>query len=74
MRTRIIELEDELAQQPPTKRARTSNAANATELSSTAAATGPSAASAKADEKKRKMQVKKVFDRLEPLPLLRFVF
>ncbi|KDR78721.1 hypothetical protein GALMADRAFT_223970 [Galerina marginata CBS 339.88] len=64
MRTRIVELEDELTQQPPAKRARTSNVASAPDASTSAAA-GPSAASVKADEKKRKMQVKKVFDRLK---------
>ncbi|KAG6909075.1 hypothetical protein DXG01_002056 [Tephrocybe rancida] len=64
MRTRIIELEDEIAQQPPTKRARTSIVPETTAEASTASA-GPSAASLKAEEKKRKMQVKKVFDRLK---------
>ncbi|KAF8816571.1 hypothetical protein BYT27DRAFT_7181909 [Phlegmacium glaucopus] len=64
MRTRIIELEDELAQQPPTKRARTSIAPSAPDASTPAAA-GPSTTSIKMDEKKRKMQVKKVFDRLK---------
>ncbi|PPQ69336.1 hypothetical protein CVT26_002568 [Gymnopilus dilepis] len=63
MRTRIIELEDELSQQPPTKRARTSNANDAPDASPAVA--GPSNGSSKADEKKRKMQVKKIFDRLK---------
>jgi len=54
---RIIELEDELSEQRPTKRARKSNEA-------TTSAAAPSASSAKADEKKRKMQVRKVFERL----------
>ena len=64
MRTRIIELEDELAQQEqrPAKRARTSGgAAEPQALASTS--TVPSAAVTKAEEKKRKAQVKKVFDR-----------
>ncbi|KAF8799480.1 hypothetical protein BYT27DRAFT_7263905 [Phlegmacium glaucopus] len=55
MRTRIIELEDELAPQPSMKRARTRIAPDV----STPAAAGPSAASIKMDERKRKMQVKK---------------
>ena len=63
MRTRIIELEDELSQQPPTKRARTSNTNDAPDASPAVA--GPSNSSSKADEKKRKMQVKKIFDRCE---------
>jgi hypothetical protein len=61
MRLRIIELEDELSQQPPKKRAR-KNEEPATSAPSTSNA-APSAASVKADDKKRKMQVKKVFDR-----------
>jgi hypothetical protein len=61
MRLRIIELEDELSQQPPKKRARKDDQ-NATSAP-TGSNTAPSTASAKADEKKRKMQVKKVFDR-----------
>lgn len=61
MRLRIVELEDELYQQPPAKRARTSNTAQAP-VGSTSAP-GPTAASIKAEEKKRKMQVKKIFDR-----------
>ncbi|RDB27296.1 hypothetical protein Hypma_004311 [Hypsizygus marmoreus] len=62
MRLRIIELEDGIAQQPPAKRARTSNGASAPAPEASA---GPSAASTKAEEKKRKMQVKKIFDRLK---------
>lgn len=58
MRTRIVELENELAQQPPSKRARTSNASDVADAST-------SAGSGKADEKKRKMQVKKMFDRCQ---------
>jgi hypothetical protein len=66
MQMRIIELEDELAQQPSTKRARTSIASSAPDESEStpAASTGPSTASIKMDEKKRKMQVKRIFDRL----------
>jgi hypothetical protein len=61
MRLRIIQLEDELSEQPPKKRARKSDeAATSAPFTSNAA---PSAASVKADEKKRKMEVKKVFDR-----------
>ncbi|KAF5376958.1 hypothetical protein D9615_007255 [Tricholomella constricta] len=63
MRARIVELENEIAQQPPKKRARLSHAPDADEASTSAA--GPSTASLKADEKKRKMQVKKMFDRLK---------
>ncbi|KAG5644120.1 hypothetical protein DXG03_009066 [Asterophora parasitica] len=58
LRARIIELEDEIAQQPPTKRAQTSHAPAADEASTSAA--GPSAASLNAEEKKRKMQAKKI--------------
>ncbi|GLB36786.1 hypothetical protein LshimejAT787_0310730 [Lyophyllum shimeji] len=66
MRARIIELEDELAQLRPTKRARTNDSSEpATLTAASTSAAGPSTASAKADEKKRKMQVKKVFDRLK---------
>jgi hypothetical protein len=61
MRLRIIELEDELSQQPPAKRARRSNAVLAPVPSTSAP--GPTAASVKAEEKRHKMQVKKIFDR-----------
>ncbi|KJA26794.1 hypothetical protein HYPSUDRAFT_180336 [Hypholoma sublateritium FD-334 SS-4] len=58
MRLRILELEDEISTQaPPAKRARTSAAADSS-------APTPNA-SAKADEKKRKIQVKKIFDQLK---------
>ncbi|KAF9466998.1 hypothetical protein BDZ94DRAFT_1250277 [Collybia nuda] len=63
MRLRIVELEDELYQQPPLKRARISSAVPAG--MAPAPAPGPTAASIKADEKRRKMQVKKIFDRLK---------
>jgi hypothetical protein len=63
MKLRIIELEDELSQQPPKKRGRKGDEnAQATSVPTGSNST-PSAASVKADEKKRKMQVKKVFDR-----------
>ena len=61
---RIIELEDVLAQQEqrPAKRAKTSGAADEPQaLASTSAV--PFAAATKAEERKRKAQVKKVFDR-----------
>ncbi|KAF7340480.1 hypothetical protein MVEN_01968300 [Mycena venus] len=61
MRLRIIQLEDELAT-PPAKRAKTASSAVAVASTSTGA---PTASSSKADEKKRKMQVKKIFDRLK---------
>ncbi|KAJ7933065.1 hypothetical protein B0H13DRAFT_1700934 [Mycena leptocephala] len=61
MRLRIIQLEDELATPPPAKRAKTSASASAVASMSAA----PTASSSKADEKKRKMQVKKIFDRLK---------
>lgn len=65
MRTRILELEDEIAQQRPTKRTRatiaTTSAVDAPEASTSTAR--PSAASTKAEEKKHKMQIKKIFDR-----------
>ncbi|KAJ7827079.1 hypothetical protein B0H13DRAFT_2439840 [Mycena leptocephala] len=60
MRLRIIQLEDELATPPPAKRATTAASASAVASASTTAA--PTASSGKADEKKRKMQVKKIFD------------
>ncbi|KAJ6605360.1 hypothetical protein DFH09DRAFT_967151 [Mycena vulgaris] len=61
MRLRIIQLEDELVGPSPVKRAKT--AASAPVASTSTAA--PTAASSKAEEKKRKMQVKKIFDRLK---------
>ncbi|KAJ7650898.1 hypothetical protein FB45DRAFT_780155 [Roridomyces roridus] len=63
MRLRIIELEDQLLSPPPAKRAKTAVAAAAPDASASTA--GPSASSSKADEKKRKLQVKKIFDRLK---------
>ena len=52
---RIIELEDELSQQPPKKRARKGDEnVQATSVPS-GSNPAPSAASVKADEKKRKM-------------------
>ncbi|KAJ7868896.1 hypothetical protein B0H13DRAFT_2351191 [Mycena leptocephala] len=60
MRLRIIQLEDQLATPPPTKRAKTAASASAVASTSTA---GPTASSSKSEEKKRKMQVKKIFDR-----------
>ncbi|KAK7065023.1 hypothetical protein R3P38DRAFT_2595420 [Favolaschia claudopus] len=62
MRLRIIQLEDQLATAPPAKRAKTTANAEASASTSSAA---PTASSSKADEKKRKMQVKKIFDRLK---------
>ncbi|KAG6805692.1 hypothetical protein H0H93_004269, partial [Arthromyces matolae] len=64
MRKRILELEDEVAASSPAKRARTTNATEA-EASTSAAAAAAGSSSTKADEKKRKAQVKKVFDRLK---------
>ncbi|KAJ6628397.1 hypothetical protein B0H10DRAFT_2160888 [Mycena sp. CBHHK59/15] len=60
MTLRIIQLEDELATPPPAKCAKTVASASATTSTSTAA---PTASLSKAEEKKRKMQVKKIFDR-----------
>ncbi|KAJ7691336.1 hypothetical protein B0H17DRAFT_1133857 [Mycena rosella] len=60
MRLRIIELEDELASPPPAKRTKTTASAVAAVSTSTAA---PTASLSKAEEKKRKMQIKKIFDR-----------
>ncbi|KAJ6610762.1 hypothetical protein B0H10DRAFT_2224701 [Mycena sp. CBHHK59/15] len=62
MTLRIIQLEDELATPPPAKRAKTVASASATASTSTAA---PTTSLSKAEEKKRKMQVKKIFDRLK---------
>ncbi|KAM5530411.1 hypothetical protein V8D89_015922 [Ganoderma adspersum] len=60
MKQRIIELEDQLAAKPPpAKRARTSTAATDAPQAS------GSGASTKADEKKRKAQLKKICDRLK---------
>ncbi|KAI1797210.1 hypothetical protein LXA43DRAFT_402133 [Ganoderma leucocontextum] len=60
MKQRIIELEDQLAAKPPpAKRARTSAAATEAPQAS------GSGASTKADEKKRKAQLKKICDRLK---------
>ncbi|PIL35662.1 hypothetical protein GSI_02392 [Ganoderma sinense ZZ0214-1] len=60
MKQRIIELEDQLAAKPPpTKRARTSAAA------AEAPQASGSGAPSKADEKKRKAQLKKICDRLK---------
>ncbi|KAF7367765.1 hypothetical protein MSAN_00840600 [Mycena sanguinolenta] len=68
MRLRIIQLEDELATPPPAKRAKTA-AASTSAVASTSASAAPSASatasSSKAEEKKRKMQIKKIFDRLK---------
>lgn len=64
---RVIQLEDQLAalgsssEERPTKRARTSAAT--TTAAPEASGSAPSAAAVKADEKKRKIQVKKIFDR-----------
>ncbi|TFK38758.1 hypothetical protein BDQ12DRAFT_705322 [Crucibulum laeve] len=66
MRLRIIELEDELnLQPPPAKRARTKAAATAETADPVNSTSTPTATSVKADEKKRKLQVKKIFDRLK---------
>ncbi|KAJ7233611.1 hypothetical protein B0H12DRAFT_168183 [Mycena haematopus] len=62
MRLRIIQLEDELA--PPAKRAKTA-AASTSASASTSATPAASTSSRKAEEKKHKMQVKKIFDRLK---------
>jgi hypothetical protein len=57
----LAQLEDELSSQRPAKRAKTTvTIPNAAESLSSA---GPSTSSTKADEKKRKLQLKKVFDR-----------
>lgn len=66
LRQRVIQLEDQLAasgsssEERPAKRARTTAATSAAPEASGSA---PSAAAVKADEKKRKIQVKKIFDR-----------
>ncbi|KAE9405563.1 hypothetical protein BT96DRAFT_916034 [Gymnopus androsaceus JB14] len=68
MRQRIFELEDQLEslrQQPPAKRARTDPGANASAGPSSrpaAASTPTGKSSAASDAKKRKMQLKKIFD------------
>ncbi|KDQ11172.1 hypothetical protein BOTBODRAFT_468595 [Botryobasidium botryosum FD-172 SS1] len=68
MKQRIIELEEQLVSQPPpAKRARKAAAAaddDYTESAPAAAATA-AASSSKADEKKIKIQMKKIFDRLK---------
>ncbi|EDR00684.1 uncharacterized protein LACBIDRAFT_333918 [Laccaria bicolor S238N-H82] len=63
LRLRILQLEDQLyAQAPPAKRARTiTGPATSSSSSSEAPVAGPS----KAEEKKSKMQIKKIFDRLK---------
>ncbi|KAF8647210.1 hypothetical protein AX16_006848 [Volvariella volvacea WC 439] len=69
MRARIIELEDQLEalQAPnPNKRQRTAASAAAVQLAPGPSKTdGPSAGASKAEEKKRKMQLKKIYDRLK---------
>ncbi|KAJ2934940.1 hypothetical protein H1R20_g2177, partial [Candolleomyces eurysporus] len=73
MRLRILELEDQLAasaqeqDQRPAKRARTTVNSETTPASDAgpSAAAGSSSGNAKEDEKKRKMQVKKILDRLK---------
>ncbi|KIJ53574.1 hypothetical protein M422DRAFT_25416 [Sphaerobolus stellatus SS14] len=58
MRLRILELENQLSEQEPAaKRAKTS--------ATPAMSAVPAAATSKADEKKHKIQVKKIFDRLK---------
>ncbi|KAL6310430.1 hypothetical protein BKA93DRAFT_889205 [Sparassis latifolia] len=64
MKLRIIELEDQLAAKPPAKRARTIAAADVTMELEAGPSTTP-ASLTKADEKKRKIHLKKIFDRLK---------
>ncbi|KAH9922709.1 uncharacterized protein B0H18DRAFT_1016550 [Fomitopsis serialis] len=66
MKQRIIELEEQLASQPPpAKRARKIND-TAPSAEATSSSTAPVAASTtKAEDKKRKLQLKKIFDRLK---------
>ncbi|EJD54320.1 hypothetical protein AURDEDRAFT_110019 [Auricularia subglabra TFB-10046 SS5] len=70
MKQRILQLEDQLAaatastvKEPPAKRQRTSTAATA--ATDAPVASGSSAKEASKDEKKRKMQLKKIFDRVK---------
>ncbi|KAJ7598667.1 hypothetical protein C8J56DRAFT_914664 [Mycena floridula] len=68
MRKRIIELEDALEatkQEPPAKRAKSSSVAPPANASAGPSTSKSTAAAAKADEKKRKLQLKKMFDRLK---------
>ncbi|KAI0314379.1 hypothetical protein OF83DRAFT_1137120 [Amylostereum chailletii] len=70
MRLRILQLEDELAaKETPTKRqktnAGTARASTSTVAPSTTENAPPTAAQQKADDKKMKLQVKKLFDRLK---------
>jgi hypothetical protein len=62
MRARIIELEEELAQYRPAKRAKVT-ASTAVTPQAGPSTNAPSAATLKAEEKKRKAQLKKIFDR-----------
>ncbi|KAF9517716.1 hypothetical protein BS47DRAFT_1339244 [Hydnum rufescens UP504] len=71
MRLRILELEDQLSAHPPAKRAKTGTTGEAS--SSNAGSSGAmdkadqkrAVALSKAEEKKTKMQLKKIFDRLK---------
>ncbi|KAF8970487.1 hypothetical protein BDZ97DRAFT_2071910 [Flammula alnicola] len=64
MRLRILQLENEISSQPPpAKRAKTTASAPTAAGPSASSEAGPS--STKAEEKKHKMQVKKIFDQLK---------
>ncbi|KAJ7160524.1 hypothetical protein C8R43DRAFT_1063769 [Mycena crocata] len=67
MRLRIIQLEDEMASPAPPKRAKKAapTASAVASTSASASVSAPTASSSKAEDKKRKMQVKKIFDRLK---------
>ncbi|KDQ57481.1 hypothetical protein JAAARDRAFT_193803 [Jaapia argillacea MUCL 33604] len=65
MRLRIIELEDELASQRPTKRAKAASSSALPEAPVAGPSNTVSAAATKAEEKKKKIQLKKMYDRVK---------
>ncbi|KAF9007854.1 hypothetical protein BDQ17DRAFT_1350090, partial [Cyathus striatus] len=66
LRQRVLELEDELEGQPAAKRAKTTAPASANAVASgSGSASANTAATTKAEEKKRRMQIKKIYDRLK---------